>query len=130
MPLPVIAELPDGYGAAPQMSVDGEQQPVVPAAVAEGFEDQCGGNQVGTLAAQSLGYRQALHAEFRAAQPRLVGKAREMIQCREIRVQFLARELGGGLAKLTLIVSPPELHRTCSVSRIWLGSTATIRASG
>jgi hypothetical protein len=91
------------------LRVDGEDQAVVAAAVAEALHRQHRRQDIGGRAAVRLGHRQSLQAEAGAGAPAVAGEFAGAIALDQPFVQLPA-EVNGGLAVGQLFVRPGKVH--------------------
>src|SRR5262245_47077361 len=83
----------DGQLYAPQLCIESEDQPIVPASVAKALHCQHHRQNIGVGATILLGYGQPLEAELGTLPPVLSRELAPPVALNQTRIQFLLREL-------------------------------------
>ena len=106
----VAAEFPHRHHAGQQVRRQREHQAAIVAAVAERFERKRARQRVDAAAAEFLGNRQPLEADFPALLPQRAGKDLVAIARRDIFVERGLREADDVVAQQALLLGKREVH--------------------
>src|SRR4030095_4412645 len=104
-------EAKDGHLQGPHVRVDGKDEPVVLAAIAQALEHTDGGKRIHAESAKLGRDGEAVHTHARALEPAVAIELALLVDVDEAVVQLVARKLGDLVAQVGLLVGPGEVHR-------------------
>jgi hypothetical protein len=95
---------------APHLGIHRENQPIIPATIAQAFHDQHGGQDVGSTAAIFFWNSQTEDAHFGALLPILVRELALAVAIDQSLIEFLLSKLDYGLFVSQLFFRPGKIH--------------------